>query len=88
MTYEILNKKLQVLPPQTQEEVGQCALPFAKLTADNPLEDTGATNELINDGEYVQPLTAEEILALRDSGVHSSVSLSYTSLFLVLIAEH
>jgi hypothetical protein len=58
------------------------------LTADNPLEDTGATNELINDGEYVQPLTAEEILALRDSGVHSSVSLPSTFFLLVLIAEH
>jgi hypothetical protein len=59
-----------------------------RLTAENPLEDTGATNELINDGESVQPLTAEDISALRDSGVHSSVSSSYTSLFLVLIAEH
>lgn len=59
-----------------------------RLTAYNPPEETGATNELINDGEYVQPLTAEEILALRNSGVHASVSSFRPSLFLVLIAEH
>ncbi|KAK0481763.1 eukaryotic translation initiation factor 3 62 kDa subunit [Armillaria novae-zelandiae] len=36
------------------------------------LEDTDATNELINDGESVQPLTVDEINALKQSGVHSS----------------
>jgi tRNA (adenine-N(1)-)-methyltransferase non-catalytic subunit len=38
-------------------------------------EDTDATNELINDGEFVQPLTLEEIEALKKSGVHASVRL-------------
>lgn len=37
------------------------------------VEETGATNELINDGEFVQPLTLEEIEALKKSGVHASV---------------
>ncbi|KAG8935659.1 tRNA (adenine(58)-N(1))-methyltransferase non-catalytic subunit trm6 [Tulasnella sp. 418] len=37
------------------------------------LEDTSATNELINDGDFVQPLTFEEIEALKNTpGVHSS----------------
>lgn len=38
------------------------------------VEDTDATNELINDGQFVQPLTLEEIEALKLSGVHASVS--------------
>jgi hypothetical protein len=37
-------------------------------------EDTDATNELINDGEFVQPLTVDEIQTLKRSGVHASVS--------------
>lgn len=37
------------------------------------VEETDATNELINDGEFVQPLALEEIEALKKSGVHSSV---------------
>ena len=36
-------------------------------------EDTDATNELINDGEFVQPLTIDEIQKLKVSGVHVSV---------------
>jgi hypothetical protein len=36
-------------------------------------EDTDATNELINDGEFVQPLTVDEIQALKRSGVHATV---------------
>lgn len=36
-------------------------------------EDTDATNELINGGEFVQPLALEEIQALKQSGVHASV---------------
>lgn len=36
-------------------------------------EDTDANNELINDGQFVQPLTAEEIEALKRSGVDASV---------------
>ncbi|KAF9469832.1 Gcd10p family-domain-containing protein [Collybia nuda] len=56
LTYEMLNKKLKVVPPRTLQEV----------------EDTDATNELINDGEFVQPLTIEEIKALKESGLHAS----------------
>lgn len=37
------------------------------------LEDTDATNEYINDGNVVQPLTAFEIEALKKSGIHASV---------------
>jgi tRNA (adenine-N(1)-)-methyltransferase non-catalytic subunit len=39
----------------------------------NPTEDTDATNELINDGQFVQPLTLAEIEALKSSGAHVSV---------------
>ncbi|KAF9471731.1 Gcd10p-domain-containing protein [Pholiota conissans] len=56
LTYEIQDKKLTYAPPKTLEEI----------------EDTDATNELINDGEFVQPLTVDEIQALKRSGVHAS----------------
>ncbi|KAF8846096.1 Gcd10p-domain-containing protein [Paxillus ammoniavirescens] len=54
--YEIHEKKLKRLPPRTMEDI----------------EETDATNELINDGQFVQPLTLEEIEALKKSGVHAS----------------
>jgi hypothetical protein len=38
-------------------------------------EDTEATNEYINDGEFVQPLTITEIQALKQAGVHANASL-------------
>ncbi|KDR85722.1 hypothetical protein GALMADRAFT_1325199 [Galerina marginata CBS 339.88] len=56
LTYEIVDKKLKYLPPRTLDEV----------------EDTDATNELINDGEFVQPLTVDEIQTLKRAGVHAS----------------
>ncbi|KAI0714889.1 Gcd10p-domain-containing protein [Earliella scabrosa] len=56
LTYEIVDKKLRVLPPRPMQEV----------------EDTEATNELINDGQFVQPLTVEEIETLKKSGLHAS----------------
>lgn len=58
LTYEIQqDKSLLVQPPQRLEE----------------LEDTGATNEQIVDrGEFVQPLTAAEIELLKKSGLHAS----------------
>ncbi|KAI3622705.1 eukaryotic translation initiation factor 3 62 kda subunit [Moniliophthora roreri] len=55
-TYEIVSKKLKIIPTRSLEEV----------------EDTDATNELINDGQFVQPLTLAEITALKQSGVHAS----------------
>ncbi|KAJ7103235.1 Gcd10p family-domain-containing protein [Mycena belliarum] len=55
-TYDIVDKNLKIVPPLTLAEV----------------EDTDATNELINDGEFVQPLTLEEIQALKQSGAHAS----------------
>ncbi|GLB35838.1 putative eukaryotic translation initiation factor 3 62 kDa subunit [Lyophyllum shimeji] len=56
LTYEMANKILKAVPPRTLQEV----------------EDTEATNELINDGEFVQPLTIDEIEKLKASGVHVS----------------
>ncbi|KAI0304743.1 Gcd10p-domain-containing protein [Russula brevipes] len=56
LTYEIVNKTITVIPPPAVQE----------------LEDTEATNELINDGQFVQPLTAAEIEALKQSGVHAT----------------
>jgi len=38
------------------------------------LEDTDATNELINDGMDVQPVKVDEIQALKRSGASASVS--------------
>ncbi|KAJ7361438.1 Gcd10p family-domain-containing protein [Mycena albidolilacea] len=55
-TYDIVDKKLTLIPPRTLAEV----------------EDTDATNEYINDGEFVQPLTLEEIQSLKQSGAHAS----------------
>ncbi|KAF5368394.1 hypothetical protein D9758_002197 [Tetrapyrgos nigripes] len=55
-SYDMEQKKLKVLPPRTLDDV----------------EDTDATNELIHDGEFVQPLTIAEIQALKQSGVHAS----------------
>ncbi len=74
--YEIVDKKLQLLPPRTLEEVGMQPFFYLKKFYKQSLEDTDATNELINDGEFVQPLTAEEIQTLQKSGVHASVSLA------------
>ncbi|KZV70983.1 Gcd10p-domain-containing protein [Peniophora sp. CONT] len=56
LTHEIVGKDLNVLPPRSIEDI----------------EDTEATNELINDGQMVQPLTGPEIEALKQSGVHAS----------------
>ncbi|KAH7930926.1 Gcd10p-domain-containing protein [Leucogyrophana mollusca] len=56
LTYEITGKTLRLLPPRTLQEI----------------EDTDATNELINDGDFVQPLTLSEIEALKRSGTHAS----------------
>jgi len=42
-------------------------------------EDTDATNELINDGQFVQPLTAAEIETLKQSGVHATVTIRVLS---------
>ncbi|KAF9515041.1 hypothetical protein BS47DRAFT_1372154 [Hydnum rufescens UP504] len=56
-TYDIVNGTLVLQPPQTLEE----------------LDDTDANNEMINDGAYVQPLTFDEIEALKKSGAHASV---------------
>ncbi|KAK7695050.1 hypothetical protein QCA50_002239 [Cerrena zonata] len=52
LTYDIVEKKLKVVPPRTFQEV----------------EDTGATNELINDAQ-IQPMTVHEVEALKKSGI-------------------
>ncbi|EIW86980.1 Gcd10p-domain-containing protein [Coniophora puteana RWD-64-598 SS2] len=56
LTHEIQGKELNILPPRVLQEV----------------EDTDATNELITDGELVQPLTITEIEALKQSGAHAA----------------
>ncbi|KAF7337502.1 hypothetical protein MSAN_02223200 [Mycena sanguinolenta] len=55
-SYDIVDKKLILIPPRSLAEV----------------EDTDATNEYINDGEFVQPLTLGEIQTLKQSGAHAS----------------
>ncbi|KAJ6520121.1 Gcd10p-domain-containing protein [Mycena sanguinolenta] len=55
-SYDIVDKKLILIPPRNLAEV----------------EDTDATNEYINDGEFVQPLTLGEIQSLKQSGAHAS----------------
>ena len=76
LTYEIAEKKLKYLPPQTLEEIGTRDSTQNRLFRSHfsVAEDTDATNELINDGEFVQPLTVDEIQALKRSGVHASVN--------------
>lgn len=85
LTYEIVDKRLEYLPPRTLEQVGMCKpfpfccfLEFLCMT-----EDTDATNELINDGEFVQPLTVDDIQALKQSGVHASVCKDFLSLLYI-----
>ncbi|KAI0785350.1 Gcd10p-domain-containing protein [Irpex lacteus] len=56
LSYDIVDRGLKVVPPRTIVEV----------------EDTDATNELINDGDAVQPLTIKEIEELKNSGIHAS----------------
>ncbi|KLO15041.1 Gcd10p-domain-containing protein [Schizopora paradoxa] len=56
LTYEVVDKKLKALPPKAMDE----------------LEETEATNELIDDGLIVQPLSTAEIEALKSSGVPAS----------------
>ncbi|KAG9007838.1 tRNA (adenine(58)-N(1))-methyltransferase non-catalytic subunit trm6 [Tulasnella sp. JGI-2019a] len=58
LSYEILRDgDLKVRKPEPMED----------------LEDTSATNQLITDGKFVQPLTFEEIETLKKTpGVHSS----------------
>lgn len=74
LSYEIVEKRLRSTPPQTLQEVGKslklCNIPRTLILY---AEDTDATNELINDGQFVQPLTLEEIEALKQSGVHATV---------------
>ncbi|KAG8731866.1 tRNA (adenine(58)-N(1))-methyltransferase non-catalytic subunit trm6 [Ceratobasidium sp. 423] len=56
LSYEIVDKKeLKLVPHKVIDDI----------------EETSATNELINDdGKFVQPLTTEEIEALKSSGAH------------------
>jgi tRNA (adenine-N(1)-)-methyltransferase non-catalytic subunit len=84
LTYEIVDKKLEYLPPRTLEDVGMCKQPpYFVFPIINMTEDTDATNELINDGEFVQPLTVEDIQALKQSGVHASVCKDFRSLLYI-----
>jgi hypothetical protein len=56
------------------------------LESNNIAEDTDATNELINDGQFVQPLTLGEIETLKQSGVHASVQTpTLKSIFRVMV---
>ncbi|EGO01679.1 hypothetical protein SERLA73DRAFT_177104 [Serpula lacrymans var. lacrymans S7.3] len=57
LTYEIVEKELKVIPPRTLQDV----------------EDTDATNELINDDDFVQPMALEEIESWKRAGMHASV---------------
>jgi len=78
------------VPPRTLDEVGRQD-PLSSLLVKLDLsfsEDTDATNELINDGEFVQPLTVDEIQALKQSGVHASVSFISSPAFLLVFISY
>ena len=77
LTYEIVEKKLQVIRPRSIQEVGMRFFRFLCLALHVHVftEDTDATNEYINDGDFVQPLTLQEIQTLKQSGVHASVGI-------------
>lgn len=74
--YEISNRTLLIQPPKRIEELGTYdhlqLIPFQSNCL-FPV-DTDANNELITDGEFVQPLTAVEIEALKKSGAKATVS--------------
>jgi hypothetical protein len=74
LTCEIINKTINVIPPPAIEELGKKTFFNSLEASDDVTEDTDATNELINDGQFVQPLTASEIETLKQSGVHASVT--------------
>lgn len=67
LTYEIHGKGvLKVIPPKPIEELGWCfdrPKEISLLTLH--LDETDATNELITDGQSVQPLTVTEIEQLK-----------------------
>ena len=73
LAYEIVNQKLNKLPPRTIQELGAKRVRGFEPELTFSSELTEATNELINDDKVVQPLTTVEIEALKQSGVHSSV---------------
>lgn len=73
LSYEIHDKKLKRLPPRTTQEIGMSLHTCLKKKIKRVAEETDATNELINDGELVQPLSVAEIEGLKKSGVHASV---------------
>lgn len=56
LSYEIHDRKLKGLPPLAMQDIAE----------------TDATNELINDGDFVQPLTVAEIEDMKKSGFHAS----------------
>jgi len=74
LTYEVVNKTVSVIPPPAVEELGKIIFIPVQAFNDTNTEDTDATNELINDGQFVQPLTGAEIEALKQSGVHATVT--------------
>lgn len=76
LTYDIVDRKLKTVPPRAIQEVGMGnQLVFQSFFSQSTcsLEDTDATNELINDGDIVQPLALQEIEELKKSGTHVSV---------------
>ncbi len=75
LTYEVVNKTISVIPPPAVEEIGRSIFISWQPFNDVDTEDTDATNELINDGQFVQPLTGAEIEALKQSGVHATVTI-------------
>ena len=79
LTYTIVEKSLKVVAPRPIQEVGMQASFYECRVFDSFTEDTDATNELINDGESVQPLTLEEIEQLKKSGLPAEVRLEQFS---------
>lgn len=57
LEYELVGEELKVVPPKPLEE----------------LEDTEATNEFINDGQSVQPLSSDDIERLKKENVSAGV---------------
>lgn len=73
LSYDIVDKALKVVPPRPLQEVGMTYRFRIHCVANGTAEDTEATNELINDGEFVQPLTVEEIEQLKKAGLPAEV---------------
>lgn len=62
---------MRIIPPKPFEDLGESLHLLVYLDSLIFLDETDATNELINDEKSVQPLTSEEIEQLKLQNAHA-----------------